>query len=193
MEAWTIGITANGVIALAYFAIALHIFLGLKMPLPWRTNPLALATGAIFLSCGIGHALHALHAVDPFDRQVSAASRVVLGDFHMWFFDSITAGVGIWYWTLRGRFPALVRGSALFEDMRVRQRQALDIHDNVVQGLVKAKMSMEVGELERGRAELETTLQASRKIMSELLGEAGATRPIKPGELVRRTDPEAPR
>ncbi|WP_285550763.1 hybrid sensor histidine kinase/response regulator [Actinoplanes regularis] len=35
--------------------------------------------------------------------------------------DLVTAVVAVWYWTLRGRFPALVRGAAVFEDLRLRQ------------------------------------------------------------------------
>jgi two-component system cell cycle sensor histidine kinase/response regulator CckA len=35
--------------------------------------------------------------------------------------DALTAGVGVWYWSLRGRFPALVRGAALFEDLELRK------------------------------------------------------------------------
>jgi PAS domain S-box-containing protein len=35
--------------------------------------------------------------------------------------DLLTAALAVWYWTLRSRFPALVRGAAVFEDLRLRQ------------------------------------------------------------------------
>lgn len=186
METWLIGFGANAIIALAYFAISATILFGVARSKQWRTNPLALATGMIFLTCGAGHFVHAFHAFDPFAPASVSAQRFLLGDWHVWVVDGVTALVAVWYFTLRGRFPALVRGAALFEDMRVRQRQALEIHDNIVQGIVKAKLSLELGEANASRRELDETLVASRKIMSDLLGEAGKTRGIRPGELVRK-------
>ena len=60
-------------------------------------------------------------------------------------------GIG---WTLRGR---------------LRHRQALSIHDDVLQGLVTAKLSFELGEQERGMVALEQTLDSARHLVSELL------------------------
>ena len=57
-------------------------------------------------------------------------------------------------WTLRGR---------------LRQRQALSIHDDVLQGLVTAKLSFELGDQERGLAMLDQTLDAARRLVSDLL------------------------
>jgi hypothetical protein len=185
MEWWMLGLGANGVIALAYFGIAATIFFGIARSRQWLQNPLALATGMIFLSCGVGHGVHFVHGLAVWSPTELAAQRLLFGEWHVWLVDGITALIAVWYFTLRGRFPALVRGAALFEDMRVRQRQALEIHDNIVQGIVKAKLSAELGEMEATKRELDSTLLASRNIMSELLGEAGKTRPIRPGELAR--------
>lgn len=187
MDWWMLGLGANGVIALAYFGIAATIFFGIARSRQWRQNPLAFATGLIFLSCGVGHGVHFVHGIAVWSPAELAAQRLLFGEWHVWLVDGLTALIAVWYFTLRGRFPALVRGAALFEDMRVRQRQALEIHDNIVQGIVKAKLSAELGETEATKRELESTLVASRNIMSELLGEAGRTRPIRPGELARRT------
>lgn len=52
--------------------------------------------------------------------------------------------------------------------LRARQLQALMIHDNVVQGLLTAKLSLELGETETGMVALEETLHAARRIMCEL-------------------------
>lgn len=185
MDLWTLGFVANAVVMTAYLAIAGTILAGIARTKQWRGNPLALATGLIFLSCGIGHGVHAYHAIETWDPAVSTAQRSLLSEWHVWAADGATAIIAIWYFTLRNRFPALVRGAALFEDMQVRRRQALEIHDNIVQSLVKAKMSLEMGQGSEGAREIEESLAASRRIMSELLGEAGDARPIRPGELVR--------
>jgi hypothetical protein len=188
MSQWMIGAAANGVIMVAYLAIAFSILNGIAGTGQWRDNPLAVATGAIFLTCGIGHGLHFTHLLLPAlgaDGQVGEAARTEFNSWHAWAWDAVTAGVAVWYWTLRGRFPALVRGAALFEDMRQRQRQALEIHDNVVQGLAKTKLSLDLGRTEEGEREVEETLAASRKIISDLLGEPGSEMELGPGDLRR--------
>ncbi len=91
----------------------------------------------------------------------------------------------MWYLTLRGRFPALVRGAAIFEDMRERQRQALQIHDNVVQGLTAAKLNFELGQHDEGLASVEETLAASRRIITDLLGDEGHETALHPGDFRR--------
>jgi signal transduction histidine kinase len=58
------------------------------------------------------------------------------------------------------------------EEQRRRHREALEIHDNVVQGLAMAKLSLELGEVEAGMAALEETLEAARRLVTDLLGEA---------------------
>lgn len=186
LDFWILGISANALIGLAYFGIAGTIFLGIARAKQWRKNPLALATGLIFLSCGAGHSIHVFHGLYTGNPAELTAARLLAAEWHVWAIDGATAIIAIWYFTLRGRFPALVRGAALFEDMQVRQRQALEIHDNIVQGLVKAKLSIEAGQTESRRKELDDTIEASRKIMSDLLGDAGRSRPLRPGELVRK-------
>ncbi|MEU7905085.1 ATP-binding protein [Actinoplanes sp. NPDC049118] len=91
----------------------------------WRNNPLGLATAAIFFSCAVHHGSHTVHLLLPYlgwgmhsgmaMRHAFGSSLSVAG------WDVITAAVAVWYWTLRGRFPALVRGAAVFEDLRLRQ------------------------------------------------------------------------
>ena len=86
----------------------------------------------------------------------------------------VAAGCLIVGWTLRGR---------------LRHRQALSIHDDVVQGLVTAKLSFELGEHDRGLAALDETLQSARHLVSELLDGRGATVQFRPPDL-RRSTPE---
>jgi hypothetical protein len=63
-----------------------------------------------------------------------------------------------------------------------RRRDAIELNDDVVQGLVVARMALEVGDLETAAAAVDRTLDAARKIVAELL-EAGE--PVGPGSLVR--------
>lgn len=63
-----------------------------------------------------------------------------------------------------------------------RRRQALEINDNVVQGLVAALTAMDAGRMDVGSEAVERTLQSARSLMSDLLDDTG---PPQPGELVR--------
>lgn len=67
-------------------------------------------------------------------------------------------------------------------DEAERRRHAVEINDDVVQGLVVARMAVEVGDLEKAAAAIDRTLEAARGIVAELL-ESGA--PVGPGSLVR--------
>ena len=176
MRWWYLSAVANLVILVAYLAIAVTIMRGLlRSQGGWRGNPLALATAAIFFTCAVHHGAHPVHMLLPelldADPHVGHAMQDAFDEWHLAGWDAITAAVGVWYWTLRSRFPALVHGSALFEDLRQRQMQALEIHDNVVQGLTTAKLSFELGEHERGLESVERTLAASRDIITRLLGD----------------------
>ena len=64
-----------------------------------------------------------------------------------------------------------------------RRRHAVEINDDVVQGLVVARMAVEVGDLEKAAEAIDRSLDAARKIVGALL-EAGD--PVEPGSLVRR-------
>jgi signal transduction histidine kinase len=61
-----------------------------------------------------------------------------------------------------------------------------EIHDNVLQGLAKTKLSLDLGRTEEGEREVEETLAASRKIISDLLGEPGSEVELRPGDLRRQ-------
>jgi signal transduction histidine kinase len=101
-------------------------------------------------------------------------------------FDIIAAAVAVYYWTLRSteRSP-LMRGPKLFEDFKEKQRQALEINDNIVQGLTVAQMALDLEEREESREALERTLVSARKIVTDLLGDVQAHG--EPSALVRRT------
>lgn len=186
---WYVGLAANAVIAVAYMAIAAHIFTGL-----WRTqqlskNPLARATGAIFFTCSVGHGILAIHLALPWiglEVASGTALRAAFTEWHMWLWPPVTSAAALTYWSMRSRFPALVRGAAIFEDVRERQRQALEIHDNVVQGIAQAKLCLETGRLEDSQEALDETLASAKGIITELLGEEGTEIALGAGDLRRQ-------
>lgn len=188
MSWWHVAAVANAVILVAYLAIAFSIAGGLRRTGQWQTNPLGVATAAIFFTCAIHHGSHPLHMLLPavgLEDKTGDAMRTAFDSWHSASWDLVTAAVGVWYWSLRSRFPALVRGAALFEDVKERQRQALDIHDSVVHGLATAKLSFELDRHEDGMRAVENTLAASRKIITDLLGEEGSEIALQPGDFRR--------
>jgi GAF domain-containing protein len=68
-----------------------------------------------------------------------------------------------------------------------RERHALEINDNIVQGLALAKYAIEAGDLDQGVRALDDTLERARDIITSQLEEvAGRGRALTPGDLVRR-------
>ncbi len=188
---WYVGLAANAIIAIAYLAIAAHIFGGLWRTGQWSKNPLARATGAIFFTCSVGHGILALHLALPWvgiEVASGTALRAAFGEWHMWLWPPVTSAAALTYWSMRSRFPALVRGSAIFEDLRERQRQALEIHDNVVQGIAQAKLCLETDRPEEAQAALDDTLGSAKAIITDLLGEEGTEIALGAGDL-RRQEP----
>lgn len=69
-------------------------------------------------------------------------------------------------------------------EIEIRRRQALEINDNVVQGLSVAKYALDTGEQDIAAAAITRTLGSARAIITDLLGEDEETR-LRPGDLVR--------
>jgi hypothetical protein len=189
---WELGLIANGVIAIAYLAIASAIMGPLLETKQLRSNPLGVATAAIFYTCAVHHGSHALHLLGPtlgFEVHEGEALRVAF-NWHQVGVDVVSAAVGVYYWSLRHAYAPLVRGAKLFEDVRERQRQALEINDNIVQGLSVAHMALMLDDARLSREALEHTLDKARGIISDLLGEvdfrgSGSGQAIGEGDLVR--------
>jgi PAS domain S-box-containing protein len=64
-----------------------------------------------------------------------------------------------------------------------RRRQALEINDNVVQGLTSAVYSLEAEDVSQARSFIDRTLAAARDMMDDLLEPSGEE--LHPGDLVR--------
>jgi PAS domain S-box-containing protein len=65
---------------------------------------------------------------------------------------------------------------------RAQRKQALELNDEVIQGLATSKMAFEMNDHERGLRALTTALDSAKHIVTRLFDEAGS---VDPGELVR--------
>jgi PAS domain S-box-containing protein len=76
--------------------------------------------------------------------------------------------------------------AARLGEAHLRRRQALEINDNVVQGLVAAAYALDQGQVTMSQAYLDQTLSAARAMMDDLL-EPLDGQGLQPGDLVRTT------
>ncbi|MEV6305420.1 PAS domain S-box protein [Actinoplanes sp. NPDC051861] len=104
----------NLVIMVAYMAIMVAIVVPVSRAGQLRTNKLATTTALIFMSCSVGHGLHAV-----------TAYRTLTGiDMHQpgpwtWalpLWDALTATIGVYYWTLRRGYGVLLERGAIYVD-----------------------------------------------------------------------------
>ena len=174
---WQIGLWANLVVAVAYVGITWAIVRPLIEHHQLRTNPLGAATAAIFFTCALHHGGHVIHMLLPY-AGVERSKGLALRQSYDWeaaTWDVVTSLVGIYYWTLRRTYGPLMRGAQLFEDMRTREQQALEINDGILQGLVVTKMALDLGERDTAQEALDRSIAAASAMVSDLLGHAGAT------------------
>jgi hypothetical protein len=137
---WQIGLVSNAVVALAYLLITIAVLRPLVAGHQLRANQLGTATAAIFFTCAIHHGGHVVHMLLPaggVEVRQGLAMRASY-DWEMAVWDIVTAAVGVYYWTLRRAYPSLIRGAKLFDDLRQREQDALELNDTVLQGLVVA-------------------------------------------------------
>ncbi|MEO5577022.1 MAG: GAF domain-containing protein [Gaiellaceae bacterium] len=114
-----------------------------------------------------GYSLGTLNVIDFQPREVTAAEVETLRDL-----------AGIVVDELELRLDAL---SQLSE----RRRQALELNDDVVQGLALAQLALQADHPERARDAIAATLEAAQRLVTELLQNAGAHGNLEPGDLVR--------
>ena len=116
----------NAVIAIAYVLIAGFIVQGLVRTSQLTTNPLAVATAAIFTTCALHHGHHALHLLTPAtgSRSDLLALRSVFGEWHVVAIDALGAGVAVVYLSLRRNYKALLNTPSMFDDAVRRATEA---------------------------------------------------------------------
>ncbi len=192
---WMLGAACNAVIATAYFAIVFAIVRPLVAGRQLRSNALGAATAAIFLTCAVHHGAHVVHMLMPYagvDLERGNAMRTAWGpELALW--DLVGAVVASYYWTLRGGFGGGVESPQLFTDQVEREQRALELNDAVLQGMVVARMALELGERKRGMAALDNSIAAASHMITELIGDdrGHAKRPLRSSPaLVER--PAAP-
>ncbi len=172
LEWWQLGMVANGVIAAAYFLIFSAIVVPLLRGQQLRKNPLGTATAAIFLTCAVHHGVHAVHMAMPafgLDLVQGNAMRAAWS-WQLAVWDLVGAVVATYYWSLRRTYGSLMQGAQLFEDMLRREEQALEINDTILQGLVVARMALDLGERDRAVSALDSSIGSASHLVTDLLG-----------------------
>lgn len=169
---WSLGLVANLVIALSYVLIALTILRPLQRTGQLRSNALATATAAIFVTCAVHRLAQAVYLALPWFGSETPQGEA-MRDAWSWplaSWDLVGALVAIYYWSLRRSYSSLIEGAALFSDLELRERQALDLNDNVLQGLVVARMSLERGDRDKALDALDAAIGSAGTIITDLLG-----------------------
>ena len=77
-ELWWVTAGANAIMVAVYAAISITILTGIARGNQWTTNPIAVATGAIFVTCTVGHGIHRGHSAE----HVEIAECDQVGDAH---------------------------------------------------------------------------------------------------------------
>jgi signal transduction histidine kinase/ActR/RegA family two-component response regulator len=133
-----IGVVANAIAFLVYGTVCVTVALALGPAHQWRINRLATAAVIIFGACSLGHATHAVLYAQAALTGGHAHGDGLLNSVSI-AFDVVTGSVGLWYWSLRSRFPALVRGAEVYEDLRLRQaaERRLRLSEQRYRGIVE--------------------------------------------------------
>jgi len=169
---WQVGLVCNAVVMAAYLCIAMAIVVPLWRSRQLRTNVLGGATAAIFVTCAVHHGLHALQLLLPsfgVDGPRGLAMREAWG-WPLAGWDVVAALVAVYYLSLRRNYGSLMQGAQLFEDLRMREQQALELNDTVLQGLVVAKMALDLDQPAKAEQALTASIDSASKIITELLG-----------------------
>lgn len=172
---WQIAMVCNTGIAVAYLLICLAIVVPLARSNQLRANPLGAATAAIFLTCAVHHGSHALHMMLP-SLGIADAQGLAMRSAWGWpltIWDAVGLIVAVYYWSLRRSYSPLMQGAQLFEDLRKREQQALELNDSVLQGLVVAKMALDLDDPARANAALTSSIDSASRIITNLLGSEG--------------------
>lgn len=169
---WQIALGASTVIAAAYLAISVSIVLPLARTRQLWSNPLGCATAAIFFSFAVHHGAHAVQVLLPslgLAETQGLALRAAWGwPLAVW--DVVAAVIGLTYWSLRRRCSSPMQGVQLFEDPRAREQQARELNDAVLQGLVVAKMALDLDQPRRADEALTTSIRSASRIITDLVG-----------------------
>ncbi len=172
MLSWQVGLAVNAVIMAAYLGICLAILVPLAKSRQLRSNPLGAATAAIFFTCAVHHGAHSAHMLLP-SLGISDPQGLAMRSAWGWplaSWDVIGALVAVCYWSLRRHYGSLMQGPQLFWDLRLREQQALELNDAVLQGLVVAKLALDLDQPAKANQALTSSIASASRIITELLG-----------------------
>src|SRR4051794_37559762 len=168
-----LGAACNAVIAIAYFMISYAIARPLVVSRQLTTNALGAATAAIFLTCAGHHGAHFVHMLMPYagvDLVQGTAMRKAWGPgLALW--GLVGAVVAVYSWTLRGGFGGDCASPQLFKDQVEREQRALELNDAVLQGMVVARMALDLGERKRGMEALDSSIASASQMITDLIGD----------------------
>jgi signal transduction histidine kinase len=124
--------------------------------------------------------------VDPrsvFNHPAAIANPVKWAVIHgVFILGASAAGLTVWKQNerLRSSYQETARRLA---EAETRQRDALNLNDNVLQNLAVAEYAFELGMADKGRVALQHSLEETQKIVSDLL--KMSLPDVEPGNLVR--------
>jgi hypothetical protein len=192
---WPLVTAGNLLTALTYLVIAWMIGRRLHRTgqFSLRANPLGVAMTMVFVTVAVRAGWMGVQMLLPLIG-IEQAAALALRD--SWTAASVplpflTAGAGLFYLWLRRRAGDGPGEASLYPDHSLRRVRALEINDNIVQGLIGARELDALGQHDEACATLQLTLRQAQRMMGELLQEAGGGE-IRPGDL-RRTAPAAER
>lgn len=197
-ELWIVASGASLVMAVTFAAIAAFLWRSIWRDRQLTSNPLLTGVALIFTTCAVGHLIHFEHTLLPIYAP-AASAWLGLGDaahavgFGHWAriamvhplllaADVATAGIAVWYFTLRRRQRDVLRGAELADDLGVREQEARAMQDSVVQTVVEAKLLLETGRREEAVETIQAAIDASQEIVDTFLETSSE---IQPGDLRR--------
>jgi len=75
------------------------------------------------------------------------------------------------------------------DQMRMRQQHALEVNDDIIQGLAVADLALNLEDYGKAREVISATLESARRFVTDLLGNEGEGVTIAPGDLRRQENP----
>jgi len=100
-----------------------------------------------------------------------ASNAVIMGAALGIWLAILLIGAGVAAYCLRRHHGSLVQGAQLAEDLRRREQQVLELNDTVLQGLVVAKMALDLEQPVRANEALATSIASASRIITGLLGD----------------------
>jgi len=182
---WQLVTFGNLLTALTYAVIAATMGVRLQRTgqLSLRANPLGVAMTLVMATVALRSAWTGVQMLLPLVG-VEHRAALALRDAYTWAsvpLPFIAAAAGLLYLALRRRAGDEAGPAALYPDHALQRQRALEINDNIVQGLLAARELDGLGRDDEARVVLDGTLHQAQRMMGELLdGE------IRPGSL-RRT------